>query len=52
MKLLSLLKIQKDEKDIDSLITFMQKTFTEGFAEIRSFALDNMLNKTISIYSR
>jgi len=43
-QLLSLLKIQKDEKDIDSLITFMQKTFTEGFAEIRSFALDNMLN--------
>ena len=43
-QLLSLLKIQKDEKDIDSLVTFMQKTFTEGFTEIRSFALDNMLN--------
>ena len=43
-EVLSLLKVQEDEKDIDSLITFMQKTFTEGFAEIRSFVLDNMLN--------
>ena len=41
---LSLLKVQEDEKDIDSLIMFMQKALAGGFAEIRSFALDNMLN--------
>ncbi len=40
----SLLKVQKDESDIDSLISFMQKTLADGFLEIRSFALDNMLN--------
>ncbi len=42
--IMSLLKVQKDESDIDSLISFMQKTLTDGFLEIRSFALDNMLN--------
>ena len=41
---MSLLKVQKDESDIDSLISFMQKTLADGFLEIRSFALDNMLN--------
>ena len=43
-EILSLLKVQEDEKDIDSLIMFMQKALAGGFAEIRSFALDNMLN--------
>ncbi len=43
-EVLSLLKVQEDEKDIDSLIMFMQKALAGGFAEIRSFALDNMLN--------
>ena len=42
--IMSLLKVQKDESDIDSLISFMQKTLADGFLEIRSFALDNMLN--------
>ena len=42
--ILPILKVQKDEKDIDSLISFMQKTLGEGFLEIRSFALDNMLD--------
>ena len=41
---MSLLKVQKDESDIDSLISFMQKTLADGFLEIRSFALDKMLN--------
>ena len=43
-ELLSLLKVQEDEKDIDTLIMFMQKALAKGFVEIRSFALDNMLN--------
>ena len=42
--ILPILELQEDEKDIDSLISFMQKTLGEGFSEIRSFALDNMLN--------
>ena len=42
--IMSLLKVQKDESDIDSLISFMQRTLADGFLEIRSFALDNMLN--------
>ena len=42
--IMSLLKVQKDESDIDSLISFMRKTIANGFLEIRSFALDNMLN--------
>ena len=42
--IMPLLKVQKDESDIDSLISFMQKTLADGFLEIRSFALDNMLN--------
>ncbi len=42
--IMSLLKVQKDESDIDSLISFMQKTLADGFLEIRSFALNNMLN--------
>ncbi len=42
-RILSFLKIQEDEKDIDALITFMQETLAEGFTEIRSFALDSML---------
>ncbi len=42
--ILPILKVQEDEKDIDSLISFMQKTLGEGFSEVRSFALDNMLN--------
>ena len=42
--ILPILELQKDEKDIDSLISFMQETLGERFSEIRSFALDNMLN--------
>jgi len=42
-KILPILEAQEDEKDIDSLIFFMQSTLGEGFFEIRSFALDNML---------
>ena len=42
--IMALLTVQKDESDIDSLISFMQKTLADGFLEIRSFALDNMLN--------
>jgi len=42
--ILPILKVQEDEKDIDSLISFMQKTLGEGFSEVRSFALDNMLD--------
>ena len=42
--ILPILELQEDEKDIDSLISFMQETLGEGFSEIRSFALDNMLN--------
>ena len=42
--ILPILKVQKDEKDIDSLISFMQETLGEGFSEIKSFALDNMLD--------
>ena len=42
--IMSLLKVKKDESAIDSLISFMQKTLADGFLEIRSFALDNMLN--------
>ena len=41
--ILSLLKEQKNEKDIDSLIVFMQEKLVDGFSEIRSFALDKML---------
>ena len=43
-RVLSFLKVQEDEKDIDSLIAFMQEVLAEGFVEIRSFALDKMLN--------
>ena len=42
--ILPILELQEDEKDIDSLISFMQEILGEGFSEIRSFALDNMLN--------
>ena len=42
--ILPILKVQKDEKDVDSLISFMQSILGEGFFEIRSFALDNMLD--------
>ena len=42
--LLPILKEQQDEKDIDTLISFMQSILGEGFFEIRSFALDNMLD--------
>ena len=42
--ILPILQVQKDEQDIDSLILFMQETLGKGFSEIRSFALDNMLN--------
>ncbi len=42
--ILPILKVQEDEKDIDSLISFMQSTLGEGFFEIRSFALENMLD--------
>ena len=41
--ILPILKEQQDEKDIDTLISFMQSILGEGFFEIRSFALDNML---------
>ncbi len=42
--ILPILKEQEDEKDIDTLISFMQSVLGEGFFEIRSFALDNMLD--------
>ena len=42
--ILPILKEQQDEKDIDTLISFMQSILGEGFFEIRSFALDNMLD--------
>ena len=43
-EMLTLLKDQKEEKDIDALILFMQKTLGEGFSKIRSYALDSILN--------
>ena len=43
-EMLTILKDQKEEKDIDSLILFMQKTLGEGFSTIRSYALDSILN--------
>ena len=42
--ILLILKEQQDEKDIDTVISFMQSILGEGFFEIRSFALDNMLD--------
>jgi len=42
--ILPLLENQEDEKDIDSLIKFMRETLEERFSEIKSFALNYMIN--------